>query len=71
MFHMDTVAGFDILALGVIIGSALLFVSLVWVLVENRQFEDFKPAANRFETDEARPVAEGSPASGPSTPHAA
>lgn len=47
MFIMEALAGFDALALGVIIGSAGLLAGLVWVLIDNRQFEGFKPAANR------------------------
>lgn len=44
---VETLAGFDALALGVIVGSAGLIAGLVWVLIDNRQFEGFKPAANR------------------------
>lgn len=48
MFLVETLAGFDVLALGVIVGSAGLVAGLLWVLIDNRQFEGFKPAANRF-----------------------
>lgn len=55
MFIVETLAGFDVLALGVIVGSVGLVAGLLWVLIDNRQFEGFKPAANRFV--ETRPVA--------------
>jgi len=58
MFLMETFAGFDALALGVVVGSAALLASLIWVLVDNRQFEDFGPAPQDHETDDARPAAD-------------
>lgn len=58
MFLMETFAGFDALALGVMVGSAGLVGCLIWVLVDNRQFEGFKPAANRTVADD-RPAADG------------
>jgi len=61
MFLMETLAGFDALALGVIVGSAGLVGGLIWVLVDNREFEGFKPAANRTVADD-RPSADGGPA---------
>lgn len=75
MFIMEAFAGFDALALGVIIGSAGLLAGLVWVLIDNRQFEGFKPAANRFQTRTAaagtHPVTEHKSAREPQSPRAA
>jgi hypothetical protein len=78
MFLMESLAGFDLLSLGVIVGSALLLASLIWALIDNRQFEDFKPAANhpeadanRPEADDVRPEAGGSSPREPRTPRAA
>lgn len=75
MFIMEALAGFDVLALGVIIGSAGLLAGLVWVLIDNRQFEGFKPAANRFEARPAAgdtdPVTEQKSAGKPRSPRAA
>lgn len=75
MYIVETLASFDVLALGVIVGSAALFAGLVWVLIDNRQFEGFKPAANRFQAPaaaaDAHPVTEHKPASEPQSPRAA
>lgn len=78
MFIMETLAGFDVLALGVIFGSAALIAGLVWILVDNRQFEGFKPAANRFgirtgrpAANDTHPVTEHQSAEGPQSPRAA
>lgn len=40
MSFMGTIAHFDILGWGVLLGSILLLAGFIWVLVGDRQFED-------------------------------
>ena len=78
MFLVETLASFDALALGVIVGSAGLVAGFLWALIDYRQFEGCKPAANRVGThtkhpsaDDAAPATENPSDEEPRSPRAA
>ena len=49
--------GFDVLALGALLGALILFGAAVWVLVDNRPLEDL----NRRHAQSAKSPADGRP----------
>ena len=49
-------AGFDVLGVGTLVGMLLFLGALIWVLVDNRSFDDLQPRSEQRGAPDGDPV---------------